>query len=282
MRNESQRQPTAPETPELAVVLAAARRAETPDADDERRATAAFRAARDGGAHAVRSPWWRRRDDWRPVTSWRGRRPARIMLGGFVVAATLGGVAVAAGGGVLPTPFRGGEKGGPADSVHPTPGSSRTPEGHRSDAGGPTTGGDGSGRTETNGPGFVLPPGRTGAPGGTRAEAALCRVYAKDLGKGKAADSTAFDRLAAAAGEESEAAVTAYCETLLDRPVPGPKDAADEPGNGNADGEAEQDGPVPPRGVVGGLSAGAAGVTGAADGGPDASATGGRNGAAVG
>ncbi|MFC9247273.1 hypothetical protein ACFT7S_25720 [Streptomyces sp. NPDC057136] len=272
MRNESQRQPKAPETPELAALLAAARRTAAPDADDELRATAAFRAARDGGAHdAVRSPWWRRRDDWRPVRRWRGMRPVRVMLGGFVVAATLGGVAVAAGTGTLPTPFGDGGKGAP-DSVHPTRDTSATPEGHRSGEGGapresPTPGGDGTGKAATTTPGFLLP---SDGPGRGRDEAALCRVYAKHRDSGKAVDSTAFARLKAAAGEASEAAVNAYCDVVLGRPAPGSKGAPD------GSGKAEKDGPVPPRGTGGGVSAGAVG------GGPSGAEIGGRNGAAAG
>ncbi|MFD3657499.1 hypothetical protein [Streptomyces sp. NPDC058620] len=260
MRNESQRQPQAPDTPELAALLAAARRAEAPGADDELRATAAFLAARDAGAHAVRSPWWRRRDDWRPVGRWRGAGSVRVMLGGFVVAAMLGGVAVAAGTGALPTPFGDREKSAP-DPVRPAHGTP-TPTGeHRSGESRPTPDGSVTAKAAPTGPGSPQPSGGTDR---ARDEAALCRVYAKVRDRGKAADATAFRRLEAAAGDASDAAVTAYCEALLGRPAPGSKGARDHPdGKG-----AKKDGPVPPRGTDGGASAGAVG--------------GGRNGAASG
>lgn len=278
MRNESQRQPKAPETPELAALLAAARRTDPPGADDELRATAAFRAARDAGAHAARSPWWRRRDDWRPVGGRRGVRSVRLMLSGFVAAAALGGVAVAAGTGALPTPFRDGGKGAPADSVHPTHGTSATPEGHRSGGSGPAPGEDATGQAKPT-PGLTVPGKGYGGRGGSasgRDEAALCRVYAKHRDSGKASESAALSRLKAAAGGESDAAVTAYCDALLGRPAPGAKGAPDEPVDPDGGGGSDKDVPASPRGTGRGASAGAAG------GGPGDHGTVGRNGAAVG
>ncbi|MGW8885080.1 hypothetical protein [Streptomyces sp. NPDC055749] len=274
MRNESQRQPKAPQTPELDALLAAARRTAAPDADGELRATAAFVAARDGGAHGARSPWWRRRDDWRPAPRWRGVRSVRVMLGGFVAAATLGGVAVAAGTGALPTPFRDGVKEAP-DSVRPTQGTPATPGGHHS-GGTPSPEGDGVPRTTTVPPDLVRP---SGGPDRGRSDVALCRVYAKDKDHGKSADSTALKRLEAAAGEASDAAVTAYCDRLLGRPGAGSKGAPDDsedPDDPDGSGKAEKDGPVSPDETYGGTSSGTDG------GGPSGAASGGKNGAATG
>ncbi|WP_328905438.1 hypothetical protein OG230_22110 [Streptomyces sp. NBC_00234] len=260
MRNESQRQPKAPETPELAALLAAARRTAAPDADDELRATAAFLAARDQGAHAARSPWWRRRDDWRPAPRWRGARSVRVMLGGFVAAATLGGVAVAAGSGALPTPFGDGGKDAP-DSVRPTHGTLATPGGPRS-GGTPSPTGDGTPGAATNPPDLPRP---SGGPDRGRSDVALCRVYAKDREHGKAADATTLARLEAAAGEASEAAVKAYCDDLLGSPAPGSKGAS---GALDGSGKAEKGEPVPPKGT--------------GDGGPSGAASGSRNGRSAG
>ncbi|TXS66909.1 hypothetical protein EAO76_28840, partial [Streptomyces sp. sk2.1] len=68
--------------------------------------------------------------------------------------------------------------------------------------------------------------GPTNIPGGPRSSdrarnvAALCRVYLEGRGNGRAMDATAFERLEAAAGGASEAAVTAYCAALPERPSP--------------------------------------------------------------
>ncbi|MGW4229836.1 hypothetical protein ACWEF9_11230 [Streptomyces sp. NPDC004980] len=236
MRNTSQRQPKAPQTPELAALLAAAQRAGALDADDELRATAAFLAARDEGAHASVSPWRRRRrHDWRPVRRRGGVRSVRVMLGGFVAAATLGGVAVATGSGAIPTPFGdGGQKAPDAvqhTQVHPT-----VPGGRPSGEAWADGGGSAKGATDT--PGGARP---TGGPGRARDEAELCRVYVRDRGNGKAADATAFERLEAAAGEASESAVAEYCDTLLGRPSPGRPTSAEDAPDGNR--RAERDGP---------------------------------------
>lgn len=218
MRHESQRPPEAPETPELAALLAAARRTGVLDPGDEKRAAAAFLAARDAGAHAA-VVWWRRRrrDDWRPARRRCGVHSFKVMLGGFVAAAMLGGVAVAAGSGAIPAPFGGGKPHG-AESARPTHTTSAPPRGRpsgeeslRPDAGGTVP-------AATNAPGD----GRlSGQPDRTQGDVALCRVYLGDRGSGKAKDGAAFARLEAAAGGASEAAVTAYCDRLPARSSPG-------------------------------------------------------------
>ncbi|MFI6726476.1 hypothetical protein NRF20_17915 [Streptomyces sp. R-74717] len=234
MRHESQRPPEAPETPELATLLAAARRTGALDPSDEKRATAAFVAARDEGAHAAVVRWRRRRDDWRPAKRRRGVRSFRVMLGGFVAAATLGGVAVAAGSGAIPAPFGGGEPDG-AQSVRPPRTSPATPGGRPSGEESLRLDGDGTAPGATNAPGDVHPSGR---PDRAQDDVALCRVYLSHRGSGKARDAAAFARLEAAAGGASEAAVTAYCDGLLGQPSPGePKKTR---GNRDAKGEAEK------------------------------------------
>jgi hypothetical protein len=114
--------PPAANPSDLAELIAAAVRGGAVDADAERRVLAAFRAARDEGAHraAARN---RRRDDWRPVRQRRGGRPVRATLVALVASLTLGGVAVAAigsgGGGARDEDA---ERGGPLPaSSTPTP-----------------------------------------------------------------------------------------------------------------------------------------------------------------
>ncbi|MER5501035.1 hypothetical protein ACFYXP_16515 [Streptomyces sp. NPDC002466] len=224
MRDESQRRPDGPDTdvPEIPAERCSGRPdgpygPSGPDTDGERRAVAAFRAARDEGAHAPVPRWRRRRrDDWRPAQRRRGTRPVRGMLGGALAAALLGGVAVAAGSGALPTPF-GDDGPGP---VRPTPTSPATPGPHRTGEAPPPPDDDGTRRS--TGPDT----GPTNIPGGPRSSdrarnvAALCRVYLEGRGNGRAMDATAFERLEAAAGGASEAAVTAYCAALPERPSP--------------------------------------------------------------
>ena len=94
----------------LETLLAAAIRGRADDAEAQTQAVAAFRAARDGGAHTART---RRRDDWRPGAR---RRPGRSLTAAFaalLAGLTLGGVAYAAIGpsshddGGAPGPSRG-------------------------------------------------------------------------------------------------------------------------------------------------------------------------------
>ncbi|MFE7616932.1 hypothetical protein [Streptomyces sp. NPDC057496] len=237
MRDESQRRPGMPDGPDP----------DGPGMDGERRAVAAFLAARDGGAHAP-VPWWRRRrrDDWRPAQWRRGTRPVRGMLGGVLVAALLGGVAVAAGSGALPTPFGGDGPDGPdgPGPVRPTPTAPATPGGHRT-GGAPPPVDDGTGRS--TGPDT----GPTKAPDGSRSSdrarnvAALCRAYLDGRGNGRAMDATAFERLEAAVGGESEEAVTAYCDALPERPSPGETNRGRDEGRRPTAPEENRDAPEP-------------------------------------
>ncbi|MGW2177438.1 hypothetical protein ACWCXX_04935 [Streptomyces sp. NPDC001732] len=255
-----------------------------PDTDGERRAVAAFLAARDGGAHAP-VPWWRRRrrDDWRPAVRRRGARPVRGVLGGFLAAALLGGVAVAAGSGALPGPFGGGSDG--PGTVRPTSPAPVTPGARRTGDAPPPTGGDGTAESTGTGRGT----GSTKAPDdarsskGARNITALCRVYLADRGNGRSLDATAFERLETAAGGASETAVRAYCAGLLEQQAPqetnrgrNDRDQQDARGRTAEPGEGRS-GPKPSRtngaGNSGGNGAGNSGGGGTA---------GGENGAATG
>ncbi|MEU9447501.1 hypothetical protein [Streptomyces sp. NPDC048277] len=185
----------------LEVLLAAAIRDDGVDTEGERRAVAAFRTARDAGAHRART---RRRDDWRTREQRRTRRSVKATVTMALASVTLGGVAVAAIG-----------------SVHSSGGHD---SGRRS---GPsaTAPGTSAGRPASDAPGT---PGRTGPserPVTAKDTEAHCRAYEKVKDNGKALDSTAWQRLIRAAGGETN--VTAYCAELLAQTTT----SAKKPGN---------------------------------------------------
>ncbi|MGP4083516.1 hypothetical protein [Streptomyces sp. KR55] len=161
--------------PGLEAVLAAAMRRDGVEAEGERRAVAAFRAARDADAHKART---RRQDDWRPR---RAGRAARTTLAVLLASLTVGGVAFAAIGSSQP-------------STSPSLRNTSTPR--------------------TSHPPTTTPPSRTATtppdrPTTAADTAAHCRAYDQVAGRGKALDSTAWQRLVSAAGGEAE--VAAYC-----------------------------------------------------------------------
>ncbi|QIJ64345.1 hypothetical protein [Streptomyces sp. JB150] len=167
-------------------LLAAVLRPERVDAEGETRAVAAFRAARDAGAHRART---RRRDDWRP----RGKRgPARSLKGVlslFAVSLTLGGVAFAAIGSGGSGPEESGEdrrRGVPTRGT-PAP--------------------DAGGTTATPPAGTV--PARPGHPLTAAGTEAHCRAYERGEGRGNAMAAPAWKRLTEAAGGPEK--VAEYC-----------------------------------------------------------------------
>ncbi|MFE1795791.1 hypothetical protein ACFW9L_06440 [Streptomyces sp. NPDC059517] len=169
--------------PDLGVLLAAAVRGGEADPDAEKRALAAFRDARDEGAHAaVRT---RRRDDWRPAGERRGWS-LRATLLALAASVTLGGVAVAAIGSGVGGRDDGGERDGPR---RPSSSAAADP-GAPAGVGGPADSG----------------PDR---PSTARDTEAHCRAYDSAKERGKALDPTAWQRLVRAAGGEDE--VAAYC-----------------------------------------------------------------------
>ncbi|WP_158711225.1 hypothetical protein [Streptomyces sp. NRRL S-1824] len=220
MRDETQRAAGMPVAPEVAALLTAAQRVGDTGPVAEKRALDAFRAARDEGAHApVSALRRRRRDDWRPVERWRGVRSIRAVVAGLVAVVALGGVAMAAGSGTMPGPFgEGGHdrpdpappaNGGPAKpggshGSTPTPRADRTQQGPKA-----------TGRASSH-------------PDQAQDDTALCRAYRHVQDSGKAADATAFDRLASAAGGAS--AVPDYCDGLL----------VAQPSKGNGTGKKEK------------------------------------------
>ncbi|GAA3815907.1 hypothetical protein GCM10022403_056770 [Streptomyces coacervatus] len=185
--------------PVLELLLAAAMREDALDAEGERRAVAAFRAARDAGVHGART---RRRDDWRPREQRRTRRSLKATLTMALASLTLGGVAVAAIGAVGSS--HDGHKNGQA---HPSAGASDK-------AAGPSASGT-SGASGTR-----------ERPDTAKDTEAHCRAYDNVKGRGKAMDATAWQRLIAAAGGEKN--VAAYCAQQLAQAT-----ATGNPGNGD-------------------------------------------------
>ncbi|MEU1871799.1 hypothetical protein [Streptomyces sp. NPDC019793] len=207
--------------PGTEALLAAALRGERADAEGERRAVAAFRAARE--AEPARAARTRRRDDWRPRD---GRHPGRTLktaLSVLLASLALGGVAYAAMGGGGTDADDGGpprdRTAAPTDSASVQP--LTTPPAATS---APAT-------TASTPPGASAPPDRPAAAGDTEAD---CRAYERLEGRGRARDATAWQRLVTAAGGAEH--VEAHC---ADRPATetgrGPSNA-DEDADENADG----------------------------------------------
>jgi hypothetical protein len=167
-------------------LLAAAMRAGGVDAEAEQRAVAAFRVARDAGAHRSRT---RRRDDWRPREQRRATRSLRTTLSVFLASLALGGVAYAAIGSVSPS--SGGTE-GDRERARASASAEARPSGPAS------------------APGSSSPADRPVTAQDTEAH---CRAYEQVQGRGKALDSTMWQRLVSAAG--GEAKVRAYCAEQL-------------------------------------------------------------------
>ncbi|KUO11962.1 hypothetical protein [Streptomyces sp. DSM 15324] len=170
----------------LAHVLRIAGRPVAPPAgsEGELRAVAAFRAARDAGAHTART---RRRDDWRPRTRRSTARSLRATLSVAVASLALGGVAFAAIG-----------------SAGEDPAEARRPE--RS---APASEGRSAAPSLTPSPAAPSAPAERDRPVSAQDTAAHCRAYERVEGRGRALDSTAWQRLVTAAGGEEN--VEAYC-----------------------------------------------------------------------
>jgi hypothetical protein len=169
--------------------------------EGERRAVAAFRAARDAGAagaartHRLSN---RRRDDWRPRARRHTARSLRVTLCALIAGLALGGAAFAAigsgtdgdGDGGVAVGIRGGDDG---DRGRPRP----------------------SAGAATDPPGALVGPSATGdddrdRPARPEDAEARCRAYEKVRGRRDALDSTAWKRLVTAAGGEQN--VEAYCD----------------------------------------------------------------------
>ncbi|MFD7669654.1 hypothetical protein [Streptomyces anulatus] len=204
-------EPVDPRTPELETLLDVASRPGALSSAAEEKALHAFRTAHGEGAHAA--PRRRRgRDDWRPVDERRWSRSVKELLAALVAAAALGGVAVAAGAGDIPSPFRGGAEPKPGQNAPTVPGAAEESAGEgrvgrppqRSSKPAPPT------RPASRAP-KALPKDR---PGTARDTVAHCRVHLAAIeGRGKPSGDAATSLLAAAAGGRE--AVAGYCERLL-------------------------------------------------------------------
>ncbi|MFI0965384.1 hypothetical protein ACH4S8_28900 [Streptomyces sp. NPDC021080] len=180
--------------PALETLLAAAMRGRADDTAARTRAVAAFRAARDGGAHTART---RRRDDWRPEEQRRPSRSLRAVLAVLLAGLTLGGVAVAAIGPIA------GDDTGRRDRAVARP-SAGVPD--RFPASAPPVGPGAPGAA-------AAPGGPVGRPPRAQDTEAHCRAYASVRGRGDALDSRAWQRLVTAAGGEDK--VEAFCAGQL-------------------------------------------------------------------
>ncbi|TCR25212.1 hypothetical protein [Streptomyces sp. BK205] len=190
----------------LEAVLGAALLGAKEDGEAERRAVDAFRVARDTGAHRART---RRRDDWRPRPQRRWGRSWKATLSVLLASLTLGGVAYAAIGAGGDGPARGTAR---DEGVRPsvtTSAPAPSPTAPRSSA-----------------------PAPADRPATAKDTLAHCRAYEKLRGRGKALDSTAYRRLAAAAG--GEANVRTYCAALTDSTGAGAGAGADAGAKGAA------------------------------------------------
>ncbi|MFE6284949.1 hypothetical protein [Streptomyces sp. NPDC057877] len=180
----------------LEALLTTALREGRIDADAEQRAVAAFRTARDAGAHRARART-RRRDDWRPRAHRRAGRSLKATLAVVLGSLTLGGVAVAAIGS--------------AGSTSDDAGKARTrPETSTL-----------SPKTPTQGSAPTGPSAATTSPDGpstAQDTEAQCRAYEQVAGRGQALDATAWQRLVAAAGGEEK--VDAFCAARDLQPTP--------------------------------------------------------------
>ncbi|MGV9450699.1 hypothetical protein [Streptomyces sp. NPDC003635] len=174
---------------ELEALLAAAMRPAEVDGERERRAVAAFQAARDAGAHRART---RRRDDWRPRAPRRTVRSLRATLSLFFASLALGGAAFAAIG---------------------TTGSSTDSAGSPGDRGTSTPSSQAPVRPGTSAPTGADTP--TDRPATAQDIEARCQAYDRVGGHGKALGATAWRQLTEAAGGAER--VTAYCAEQLER-----------------------------------------------------------------
>ncbi|WP_369233706.1 hypothetical protein AB5J56_17675 [Streptomyces sp. R21] len=210
----------------LEPLLAAALRAGALDVDGEARAVAAFRAARDQGAYAAHAARTRRRDDWRPRQP-KAKRSLRTTFAVLAASVTLGGVAVAAIGSSSDGNGNGDGQG------RPRPSSSA-----------PDRSAPGAGNSAAPGTSAPGASGTTGSadpsahPSQAQDTEAHCRAYEAVEGRGKALDSTSWQRLVDAAGGEDQ--VAAYCAAQLDEDTPsaGRTDATENSAGGNGNGTA--------------------------------------------
>ncbi|MFJ8788146.1 hypothetical protein [Streptomyces sp. NPDC102462] len=196
------------------------------DPEAERRAVAAFRAARDTGAHRART---RCRDDWRAGGTRRARFSVKATLSVFLASVALGGLAVAAIASAG-SPAHHGDPGRstppPTTQTRERPGSGPAPSAPRPATSPGVTGpapaspAPASPAPTTRTPASPAPADpadtgsaaartRPGRPAAAKDTLANCRAYEQVTDRGKALDATAWQRLVTAAGGADK--VAAYC-----------------------------------------------------------------------
>ncbi|MFD4259290.1 hypothetical protein ACFWR9_17110 [Streptomyces sp. NPDC058534] len=195
----------------MTALLKSAARGGELDPAAHQQALRAFRAARDDGSLFDRAVDVRPQDDWRaaerrPLAAGPFRMPSlKVLLAAAVAALALGGVAVAAGTGVIPSPF---ERGGGARQDAPTtqqpsdpPSRTVAPEGRLP---APPYPDPSVGRSRHPGPG----------PDAEHADTrAHCKVYLRAVERqGTAPRGRSMARLEEKAGGAAE--VPAYCARL--------------------------------------------------------------------
>ncbi|WP_406725887.1 hypothetical protein WJ438_16155 [Streptomyces sp. GD-15H] len=208
------------------------------DAGAEQRVVAAFREAREAGAHRTGART-RRRDDWRPRERRLGRFSVKAGFSVLIAGLSLGGVAVA-GIGAVGSGVDGSGDDGSRGSRTTAPSSTSAPLGAPS---ADRSSGAGADSRPGSDPAASEPPVRA------QDLEDHCRTYERVEGRGKALDSVAWKRLTEAAG--GAANVDAYCAAQL-RPSTGEA----EPGGTGA--PADRTGGA--GGAAGNNSSGAAGT----------------------
>ncbi|MGW5210689.1 hypothetical protein ACWEQO_05580 [Streptomyces sp. NPDC004051] len=226
-------------TEDIEALLVRALVREDVDHEAEQRAVAAFREARETGAHRT-GALTRRRDDWRPRERRLGRFSVKATFSVLVVGLSLGGVAVAGIGADGPVTDGPGDEGNRSPTTAPTdttaPADVPAPADTTAPAGAPASGSPSAGRS--SGAGADSSPGSDPAaperPARARDVEAHCRAYERVEGRGRALESVAWKRLVEAAG--GAANIDAYCAERL-RPTTG----AAKPGGTGASGNGAGD-----------------------------------------
>ncbi|MEU5228347.1 hypothetical protein AB0G82_03650 [Streptomyces anulatus] len=208
-------EPVDPHTPELETLLDVASRPGALSPGAEEKALHAFRTAHGEGGHASPPRRRRRRDDWRPVDERRWSRSFKALLAALVTAAALGGVAVAAGAGDIPSPFGGGVEPQPGRNAPTVPGAAEEPAGEGRVGRPPQRSSKPTAPTAPTMSASRAPQASPkDRPDTARDNVAHCRVHLAAIeGRGKPSGDAATSLLADAAGGPE--AVPGYCEGLL-------------------------------------------------------------------
>ncbi|MBN0044380.1 hypothetical protein JS756_09695 [Streptomyces actuosus] len=209
--------PTSTELPGEAAALAAFRAARAGSA--EQHAGAPRTGGHRSGASRADAGLIRLGGTGHPSGRVRRGRHVRLGLAAALAVCTVGGVAVAAGTGVLPSPFGGPAGPGPAVSVSaadtpgrgssaPSRGATTTPDGGATGSAGPDTARGAAG-------GATPAPSGSAVPGGTGAAPPGATAACQDLSSGRDLDDARRRFLESAAGDARR--VWTYCKDVLNK-----------------------------------------------------------------